>query len=106
MHKQVLESAKFPDISFVPTKVTGTIAGDSSTIQVEGTFRLHGSDHPIKASIPIEVHGNQLTANCTFVVPYVEWGLKNPGNFVLHVSDKVDVTVVASGHLTQSVAQR
>jgi len=106
MHKQVLESAKFPDISFVPTKVTGTIAGDSSTIQVEGTFRLHGSDHPIKASIPIEVHGNQLTANCTFAVPYVEWGLKNPGNFVLHVSDKVDVTVVASGHLTQSVAQR
>jgi polyisoprenoid-binding protein YceI len=106
MHKEVLESAKFSEISFVPTRVTGTLAGDSSTLQVEGTFRLHGSDHPIKASIPVQVNGNQLTADCKFVVPYVAWGLKNPGNFVLHVSDKVDVTVVASGHLTQAVAQR
>jgi polyisoprenoid-binding protein YceI len=106
MHKEVLESAKFSEISFVPTRVTGTLAGDSSTLQVEGTFRLHGSDHPIKASIPVQVNGNQLTADCKFVVPYVAWGLKNPGNFVLHVSDKVEVTVVASGHLTQAVAQR
>src|SRR5438067_9967408 len=93
MHKEVLESAKFSEISFVPTKVTGAIAGESSTLHIEGTFRLHGSDHPIKASIPVQVKGNQLTANCEFAVPYVAWGLKNPGNLLLHVSDKVDVTV-------------
>jgi len=106
MHKEILESQKFSEMSFVPTKVTGAIAGDSSTLEIEGTFRLHGSDHSIKASIPVQVNGNLLTADCKFVVPYVEWGLKNPGNFLLHVSDKVDVSVVASGHLTQAVAQR
>ncbi|HZQ71215.1 MAG TPA: YceI family protein [Terriglobales bacterium] len=106
MHKEVLESDKFPDITFIPTKVTGQVSpeGDSS-VQVEGTFRLHGSDHPISVAIPLHVNQGLVTANYRVVVPYVAWGLKNPSNFFLRVSDKVDVNVVAVGHLTQSVAQ-
>lgn len=107
MHKEILESDKFPDITFVPTKVVGQLApqGDS-TVQVEGKFRLHGSDHPIDVSIPVHISSGVVTANYHFVVPYVEWGLKNPSKFVLRVNDKVDVNVEATGHLTQTVAAR
>lgn len=107
MHKEILESAKYPDITFVPTKVTGQLSPTgTSNMQVEGTFTLHGSDHPISVSIPVQISGNQVTANYHFVIPYVSWGLKNPSQFVLRVSDKVDVDVTASGHLTQAIAQR
>ncbi len=107
MHKEILESDKFPDITFVPTKVTGQLAPQGeSTVQVQGTFRLHGNDHPIDVSIPVHISGGVVSANYHFVVPYVEWGLKNPSKFVLRVNDKVDVNVVATGHLTQAVAAR
>jgi len=46
--------------------------------------------------------GDQLTAATNFVVPYVEWGLKNPSTFILKVSDKVDIDIHASGHLTNA----
>ena len=101
MHKTVLESAQYPEITFAPTKVTGTVApsGDSTVI-VEGIFRLHGADHPITASVPIHVHGNIVDAKVRFIVPYVEWGLKSANTFFLHVGDEVDVEVDASGHLS------
>lgn len=107
MHREILESDKFPDITFVPTKVTGQLASQGdSTLQIEGTFRLHGNDHPINVAIPVHISGGTVTANYHFVVPYVDWGLKNPSKFMLRVNDKVDVNVQATGHLTQAVAQR
>ena len=106
MHKVVLESAKYPDVTFTPTKVTAALAQDGdSTVQVEGTFQLHGTDHTIKASVPVHVHDSLLQARTSFVVPYASWGLKNPSTFVLHVSDKVDIEIIAGGRLTTSGAQ-
>lgn len=100
MHTQVLESGKYPEISFRVTKVSGSIAmqGDSS-VQLEGTFRLHGDDHPMVLTVPVQISGNTVTANTRFIVPYVAWGLKNPSTFLLHVSDKVQVDVRLTGHL-------
>jgi polyisoprenoid-binding protein YceI len=106
MHKVVLESAKYPEITFTATKVTGRLVTDAdSTVQVEGIFQLHGTDHPINASVPVHVHGAMLDAKTSFVVPYASWGLKNPSTFILHVSEKVNVDVSASGHLKQTEAQ-
>jgi polyisoprenoid-binding protein YceI len=107
MHKDILESDKFPEITFVPTKVVGQLAAQGdSTLQIEGTFRLHGSDHPLNVAIPVHISDGAVSANYHFVVPYVEWGLKNPSKFMLRVNDKVDFNVEATGHLTQAVAAR
>src|SRR5262249_52058657 len=76
MHKDVLESETFPEIVFLPDRI--------ETSRVHGIFRLHGTDHEM--TVPIET--DQLTVTARFIVPYVEWGMKNPGNLILHVSDK------------------
>lgn len=98
MHKDILESAKYPEASFTPTHVTGAITpqGDS-TLQVQGVFRLHGSDHEMTLSVPVQVSGSALVAKLHFAIPYVDWGLKDPSNFVLRVSKQVEIDVTAPG---------
>jgi len=102
MHREVLESEKFPEVTFSPTKVTGSLKpqGDS-TVQVEGTFRLQGTDHAMTLTVSVSIAGTTVTANTRFVVPYVAWGLKNPSTFLLHVSDKASVEVNATGQITK-----
>jgi len=98
MHEEVLESGKYPEIVFTPTRVVGTVpAQGDSTLQVQGKFRLHGADHEVTFSVPVHVNGNEVTAKTRFAVPYVAWGLKNPSTFVLRVSKEVEIEVSASG---------
>ena len=79
MHKNVLESVRFPDVVFVPTRFTGDFHGDAdSQLTVHGTFKLHGADHEI--DVPVQVHpsAGSYAIDAQFPVPYVKWGLKNP----------------------------
>jgi len=101
MHKEVLESDKYPEISFSPSQIKGKVAPGSS-LEIQGIFRIHGADHPLTLSVPVDVKGDQLTAKLHFVVPYVEWGMKNPSTFVLHVGKEVEIDVSATGRLTPS----
>ena len=100
MHKDVLESAKYPEVTFSPTEVVGAVStrGDS-TVQVKGIFRLHGDEHAISFTIPVQLSPGKLAATTHFTIPYVAWGLKNPSNLFLHVSDKVEVSVAAVGQI-------
>jgi polyisoprenoid-binding protein YceI len=102
MHTEILESQRYPEITFTPTKLSGKVElqGDSS-VQVEGILRLHGGDHVITLTLPVQTKANSLTARTHIVIPYVEWGLKNPSTFLLHVSDKVEVDVTAVGKLQE-----
>jgi polyisoprenoid-binding protein YceI len=102
MHSQVLESQKYPEIAFVPSKVSGSVAmqGDSA-VQLEGIFRLHGDEHTLVLTVPVQISGNTVTASTRFTIPYVAWGLKNPSTFLLRVSDKVDVEVTITGQISK-----
>jgi polyisoprenoid-binding protein YceI len=98
MQSDVLESAKYPQASFHPTKITGAVkAGATQTVTVDGTFTIHGADHPLKLEIQVKVDGSRATATTHFSVPYVAWGMKDPSNFLLHVGKDVAVDVVAQG---------
>jgi polyisoprenoid-binding protein YceI len=101
MHRDVLLSTRYPEITFTPTRVVGAVApqGESS-VQVEGILRLLGSDHPITLPVKAQVNGSELRATTNFTIPYVAWGLKNPSTFLLHVADKVELNIVAVGKLT------
>jgi polyisoprenoid-binding protein YceI len=96
MHQEILESERYPEITFTPSKLSGKVAlrGESS-VQVDGIFKLHGTDHPLTLTLLAQATGNSLTARTHIVIPYIAWGLKNPSTFLLHVNDKVEIDVTA-----------
>ncbi len=101
MHRDVLQSQRYPEITFTPTRVSGNVPPQGqSQVQVEGIIRLQENDHPVTLPFQVQASGNELRASTQFIVPYVAWGLKNPSNIFLHVADKVEMTVVATGKLT------
>src|SRR5271165_1210409 len=105
MHNKVLESARYPEITFVPRRVTGSLAGQGkSNLQVLGTFIIHGADHEFTLPLTIEKTGDAITASSSFVVPYQDWGMKNPSKTFppLHVDSKVSVSVAAVGKAATS----
>lgn len=100
MQKSILESQKYSEITFTPQRVKGQVAaqGDSQ-VEIEGTFSLHGADHPLTLAAKVTAKDGQMTATTHFVVPYIKWGLKNPSTFILRVSDTVDIDIHAMGHI-------
>jgi polyisoprenoid-binding protein YceI len=100
MTTQVLEAAQFSDVTFVPQTYTGTLAptGDS-TLQVTGIFTLHGTPHTITVPMQTHIDGAKCTAKAHFVVPYVQWGLKDPSIFILKVAKEVDINLTLAGFL-------
>lgn len=98
MHKEILESARFPEIIFRPDRVEGNVAAlGTSNIQVHGIFSIHGADHELTMPLKVEVFPDHWTADTHFTVPYVKWGIKNPSTFVLRVSESVEIDVHAAG---------
>ena len=100
MTNEILEAGKYPEIIFTPQQMKGTLAPSGvSQFQLEGVMTLHGQPHPMTLNVKAEVQGNSLSADTSFDIPYIQWGLKNPSNFFLRVSDKVQVHIHAVGQL-------
>ena len=102
MHQEILESPKFSEIVFIPSRIQGTIAPQgTSQVTVSGVMKLHGQDHDMALTFAVQPGTpGQAQATSKFSVPYVKWGLKNPSTFLLRVTDSVDIDVHASGQLT------
>ena len=100
MTNDELKASTFKTISFTPTRFTGTFntAGDS-TLQVHGIFTLLGTPHEIDVPMQLQVNGEQLHAVGSFAVPYVQWGLKDPSTFMLHVNKEVQIDLSLMGTL-------
>jgi polyisoprenoid-binding protein YceI len=100
MHKDVLESAQYPEITFTPQQVQGQVPpqGDCK-VRVLGTFTMHGASHPLALVVQAHLAGEQLTADTQFTIPYVSWGLKNPSTLFLRVNDSVDIAIHAAAHI-------
>jgi polyisoprenoid-binding protein YceI len=101
MTDEVLDAPHFRSVSFVPKSYQGTVAptGDS-TIEVTGTFTLHGTQHDLTVPMQIHIDGATCTAKTHFIVPYVKWGLKDPSIFLLKVAKEVDVDLTLIGRLS------
>jgi len=105
MHKEILESETYPEISFRPDKVEGTVTSQGkSAVKVHGMFRIHGVDREIMVPADVEMSGDHWTAAVHFTVPYQKWGMKNPSTLFLRVSDSVEIDLVAAGSVVQQKA--
>ena len=98
MHREILESARYSEITFRPDRIEGDVAhAGVSAIQVHGIFSLHGADHELTMPVRVQVFPDHWTAETHFTVPYVKWGIKNPSAFLLRVSESVEITAHATG---------
>jgi polyisoprenoid-binding protein YceI len=105
MNKEVLESAKFPDIAFRPDRVEGQVPSEGkSSVMVHGIFRIHGTDREITVPAMVERSADHWSAKVHFSVPYAKWGMKNPSTLFLRVSDTVEIDMVAAGNVVRSTA--
>jgi polyisoprenoid-binding protein YceI len=100
MHKNVLESAKFPEIVFTPDHVEGAVNmnGDSDVV-LHGSFNIHGAAHEMAMKVKAHMDGDRMTAAIAFEVPYVQWGMKNPSTLFLKVKESVQIDIQAVGKL-------
>jgi polyisoprenoid-binding protein YceI len=101
MNKEILQVEQHATVSFEPKSYAGVLApsGDS-TIQVTGIFTLLGAPHEITIPMLIHLEGTTATAKAHFVVPYIQWGLKDP-SFLFWKADKdVAIDLVLPGRLS------
>ena len=101
MNKDILKVNEFATVSFAPKTYNGTIAasGDSS-IQVRGVFTLLGTAHDLTIPMQIHIDGSKVTTKGQFVVPYVQWGLKNPSFLIWKAEDNVTMDVNLVGQVS------
>jgi len=105
MHREVLESGKYSDIIFRPDRVEGQISQQGTcAVQVHGRFVLHGSEHELIVPVQAELAGDHWTGSAKFHVPFIDWGLKNPGNFFLKVNHSVEIELELKGALQNPTA--
>jgi len=105
MHKEVLESERYPEISFRPDQVLGAVASQGkSTVKVHGMFGIHGAEHEITVPVDVEMFDDHWTANVHFSVPYSKWGMKNPSTLFLRVTDTVEIDLSGTGNITHASA--
>jgi polyisoprenoid-binding protein YceI len=100
MHKEILETPKYPDVIFRPTQLEGKVAvSGPSDGQLHGVFYVHGADHDLIAPVHAELSGDHWKGTAKFEVPYVKWGIKDPSNFLLKVKPLVNVELELSGEV-------
>jgi polyisoprenoid-binding protein YceI len=101
MNKDILKVDQFTTVSFVPKSYSGTIAlSGNSTIQVSGVFTLLGNPHDITIPMQIHIEGSKAVAKGQFVVPYVQWGLKNPSFLIWKAQNDVSIALNLVGQIS------
>jgi polyisoprenoid-binding protein YceI len=102
MNKDILQVEQHASVSFEPKSYAGTLAGSGdSTIQVTGIFTLLGTPHEITVPMLVHLEGTGATVKAHFVVPYVQWGLKDPSFLIWKAEHEVAIDLSLSGQVSK-----
>ncbi len=102
MKHDILQVERYTTVSFEPKSYAGDIASSGdSTIQVTGMFTLLGTPHEITVPMLVHLDGAGATAKAHFVLPYVQWGLKNPSFLIWKADNDVSIDLSLSGRLSK-----
>ena len=102
MYKEILKVGQYANVSFEPKSYAGDIAssGDSN-LQVTGIFTLLGTPHEITVPMQVHLEGASATAKAHFVVPYIQWGVKDPSFLIWKAEKDVTVDLSLTGQLSK-----
>jgi polyisoprenoid-binding protein YceI len=102
MNNDILKVEQYATISFEPKSYAGVIAGSGdSNIQVTGIFTLLGTAHEITIPIRVHLEGTAAIAKAHFVVPYVQWGVKNPSFLIWKADNDVAIDLQLEGTVSR-----
>ncbi len=94
MHKEVIESAKFPTITFRPTHIEGKFEpATTRTFKVDGIMNVHGQDHPMQLTVDVHPQGSGIAMTTKFAIPFVKWGMKDPSVFAFRTDKGVQLEI-------------
>ena len=100
MREKILETPTYPLAVFYPERIDGHLHREgSSDLQIHGRLDFHGASHEIGIVSTATTHGDRVTANGFFTIPYISWGLRDPSFFILRVAKEVQVEIRAVGRL-------
>ena len=68
VNELVLETAKFPDITFKSTEITGKMKNGSFVVRVTGDMTLHGVTRKVTIPATVTVDGDTFRAKGTFAI--------------------------------------
>jgi polyisoprenoid-binding protein YceI len=107
MSAGILEAPRFPEISFAPQQVQshGDPQGEFA-VKVRGLMSLHGIQHDFTVDALVRRGANDAAIHCSFVIPYVEWGLKDPSILLFKVSKEVRLDLTTSARLSWAALER
>ena len=102
MTNKQMKAQAYPAVTFAPGKFSGPVkeTGDF-TGQVDGTFTLLGQPHPLTVPMTAHEEGDHFTAFGSFVVPFVEWGVKDPSFMFMKVDKQVKIELKLAGTVTK-----
>jgi polyisoprenoid-binding protein YceI len=100
MHADVLESARFPKMTFRADRLeVAKRDATSADVTLYGVLSMHGQEHPLALPAKLVAHDGRVSIETAFDLPYVDWGVRDYSNLVLHVDRFVHVKVHGEGVL-------
>jgi polyisoprenoid-binding protein YceI len=96
MQEKILETTRYPQAVLHLERVDGELHREGrSELQLHGTLDFHGASHPVALPAIANAKGDRVTATGMLIIPYVQWGLKDPSFFILRVEKEVRIQVRA-----------
>ncbi len=100
MHADVLESARFPRMTFRPNRLeVARRDATSADVTLHGVLSMHGQEHALALPAKLFAHDGRISIEIAFDLPYVDWGVRDYSNLVLRVDRFVHVKVHGEGVL-------
>src|SRR5919199_1057061 len=96
----VLETSKYPEITFKSTDVTGNPSGGQFEAKIGGDLTLHGVTRHVVIPATVTVSGNDLRARGEFTVDRGDYNVKATSAFhgLVRVRDKLKFTFDIVAH--------
>lgn len=96
----VLEPAKYPEITFKSTEVTGDLTGSQFEAKIGGDLTLHGVTRHIRIPAQVTLSGDTLRARGEFTVNRSDYNVKatSAKHDLIRVRNKLKFTFDIVGH--------
>ena len=101
MRSESLAVDQFPEIVFVPSRATGSVAsftpGSTAKFKLEGSLAVRGVTKPVSLDVTARFAEQGISADGTTTMSFLDFGVPDPSNFFLRVKPNLTIKVHVEG---------